>query len=182
MNLLKIIFLFFCTWMTGELTAQTPFERYFLDKTLRFDYYHCGDSRNQEYFFDELKEEPYWAGSKVSLLDDTGYGVQLFKIFDKASGKEIYSRSYCTLFNEWQTTPEAQTVRKAMPESVVFPYPKNEVRIEIYARNRKGVFEKKFEQDIDPNSYFVKKFTPRYETFEVAYNGNPSTRVDIVLR
>ena len=116
MNLLKIIFLFFCTWMTGELTAQTPFERYFLDKTLRFDYYHCGDSRNQEYFFDELKEEPYWAGSKVSLLDDTGYGVQLFKIFDKASGKEIYSRSYCTLFNEWQTTPEAQTVRKAMPE------------------------------------------------------------------
>ena len=174
MNLLKIIFLFFCTWMTGELTAQTPFERYFLDKTLRFDYYHCGDSRNQEYFFDELKEEPYWAGSKVSLLDDTGYGVQLFKIFDKASGKEIYSRSYCTLFNEWQTTPEAQTVRKAMPESVVFPYPKNEVRIEIYARNRKGVFEKKFEQDIDPNSYFVKKFTPRYETFEVAYNGNPS--------
>ena len=181
MNLLKIIFLFFCTWMTGELTAQTPFERYFLDKTLRFDYYHCGDSRNQEYFFDELKEEPYWAGSKVSLLDDTGYGVQLFKIFDKASGKEIYSRSYCTLFNEWQTTPEAQTVRKAMPESVVFPYPKNEVRIEIYARNRKGVFEKKFEQDIDPNSYFVKKFTPRYETFEVAYNGNPSTRVDIVL-
>ena len=114
MNLLKIIFLFFCTWMTGELTAQTPFERYFLDKTLRFDYYHCGDSRNQEYFFDELKEEPYWAGSKVSLLDDTGYGVQLFKIFDKASGKEIYSRSYCTLFNEWQTTPEAQTVRKAM--------------------------------------------------------------------
>lgn len=181
MNLLKIIFLFFCTWMTGELTAQIPFERYFLDKTLRFDYYHCGDSRNQEYFFDELKEEPYWAGSKVSLLDDTGYGVQLFKIFDKASGKEIYSRSYCTLFNEWQTTPEAQTVRKAMPESVVFPYPKNEVRIEIYARNRKGVFEKKFEQDIDPNSYFVKKFTPRYETFEVAYNGNPSTRVDIVL-
>ena len=27
----------------------------------------------------------------------------------------------------------------------------------------------------------MKKFTPRYETFEVAYNGNPSTRVDIVL-
>ena len=79
MNLLKIIFLFFCTWMTGELTAQTPFERYFLDKTLRFDYYHCGDSRNQEYFFDELKEEPYWAGSKVSLLDDTGYGCNCLK-------------------------------------------------------------------------------------------------------
>ncbi len=55
MNLLKIIFLFFCTWMTGELTAQTPFERYFLDKTLRFDYYHCGDSRNQEYFFRRIE-------------------------------------------------------------------------------------------------------------------------------
>jgi len=161
--------------------SRAQFETYFSDKTLRFDFYHGGDAQNQEYYFDELKEEPYWAGSKVSLIDTTGYGVQMFKIIDKASGREIYSRSYCTLFNEWQTTPEARKVRKAIPESVIFPYPKNDVRIEIYARNRKNVFEKKFEQDISPDSYFIRKFRPRYETFEVAYNGNPSNRVDIVL-
>lgn len=165
----------------GAADEKVDFDRYFEDKTMRFDFYHCGDVASEEYFFDELREEPYWAGSKVSLLDTTGYGGQLFKVIDLASGREIYSRSYCTLFNEWQTTAEAQSVRKAMPESVVFPYPKQPVRVEIYARNRKGIMEKKFEQEINPASYFVRKFTPRYDTFEVAYTGNPSTRIDIVL-
>ena len=133
----KSLFLSLLLLTTCIQAAQAQFDRYFLDKTMRFDFYHCGDAQHQEYFFDELKEEPYWAGSKVSLIDNTGYGNQLFKIIDKASGKEIYSRSYCTLFNEWQTTPEASKIRKVMPESVVFPFPKNNVRIEIYARNRK---------------------------------------------
>lgn len=163
------------------LSAQAQFEEYFSDKTLRFDYYHCGNYNEQEYFFDELKEEPYWAGSRVSLIDNTGYGVQMFKIIDKASGKEIYSRSFCTLFNEWQTIEEALQIRKAMPEAIVFPYPKNPVRIELYARNRKGSFEKKLEQDIDPDSYFIRKFTPQYETIEVAYNGPSANQVDLVL-
>lgn len=165
----------------GSSSVYGQFEKYFLDKTLRFDYYHCGDHSTQEYFFDELKEEPYWGGSKVSLLDNTGYGVQMFRIIDKASGKEIYSRSFCTLFNEWQTTEEAQHIRKAMPESVVFPFPKAPVRIEIYARNQKGVFEKKMEQDINPDSYFIRKFKPQYETIEIAYTGKPENRVDLVL-
>lgn len=173
------ISVFLCFW--GIFSTQAQFENYFLNKTLRFDYYHCGDHQEQEYFFDELKEEPYWAGSKFSLIDTTGYGNQMFKIIDKATDKVIYSRGFCTLFNEWQTTEEAHHIRKAMPESVVFPYPQKPVRLELYARNHKGKFEKKLEQDIDPQSHFIRKFTPRYETFEVAYSGEPSQRVDIVL-
>lgn len=168
-------------FISMTLAANAQFDKYFQDKTMRFDFYHCGNQNTQTYFFDELIEEPYWAGSKVSLIDNTGYGVQMVKILDSATGKEIYSKGYCTLFNEWQTTPEAMKTDKCMPESVVFPYPKNDVKIELYARNRKGAFEKKFEQDINVNSYFVKKFTPQYETFEVAYNGNPEHRIDIVL-
>lgn len=177
---LKIILVIVLSFV-GIVSAQAQYEKYFSDKTMRFDYYHCGNHDTQEYFFDELKEEPLWAGSKVSLLDSTGYGLQLFKVIDKASGQEIYSRSYCTLFNEWQTTEEARNVRKAMPESVVFPFPKNPVRIEIFARNRKGIFEKKLEQDINPASHFIRKFTPQYETFEVSYTGKPENRVDLVL-
>lgn len=178
---MKTISILFLLFFTGILSSRAQFEQYFLDKTLRFDYYHCGNHNTQEYFFDELKEEPYWAGSRVSLIDTNGYGNQLFKIIDKASGREIYRRGYCTLFNEWQSTAEAQQIHKAMPESVVFPYPKNPVILEIYARNRKGIFEKKFEQEIDPYSYFIRQFTPQYETFEVSYSGRPENRVDLVL-
>lgn len=96
--------------------ANAQFEKYFREKTLRFDFYHCGDSRTECYYFDELLEEPYWAGSKVTLVDTTGYGNQMFKIVDVASGTVIYSRSYCTLFNEWQTTEEAGKTQKCMPK------------------------------------------------------------------
>lgn len=162
-------------------SGNAQFEKYFWEKTLRFDFYHCGDSRSESYYFDELLEEPYWAGSRVTLVDTMGYGNQMFKVMDVASGTEIYSRSYSTLFNEWQTTEEAVKTRKCMPESVVFPYPKNDVRIELYARNRQGNFEKKFEHTIRIEDYFIRKFRPRYETFEVMYNGSPANKVDIVL-
>lgn len=175
---LPVIILLF---LSGIPVTQAQFEKYFLEKTLRFDYYHCGDAHEETYYFDELKEEPYWAGSRKSLIDSTGYGNQLFKIIDLNSGREIYSRSFCTLFNEWQITEEAQKIRKAMPESIVFPFPKNPVRLELYARNRKGVFEKKLEQDIVPTSPFIRQFTPQYETVEIAYNGRPENRVDLVL-
>lgn len=179
--MIKTIFAIFSFLLLGTFSVNAQFEKYFLDKTLRFDYYHCGTSDCQEYFFDELKEEPYWGGSKTSLTDSSGYGNQLFKIIDKASGKTIYTRGFCTLFNEWQTTEEARYIRKAMPESVVFPYPKNSVRIELYARNRQGILEKKIEQDLDPASCFIRSFTPQYETLEIAYNGRPEHHIDLVL-
>ena len=167
--------------LPGTINAQVAFEKYFSEKTLRFDYYHCGNHSDEIYFFDEIKEEPYWAGSKISLLDTNGYGVQMFKIIDDASNQVIYSRGFCTLFNEWQSTEEARHIQKAFPESVVFPFPKQPVRIELYSRNKKGHFEKKLEQRIDPESRFIRCFSPQYETHEITYTGNPSQRVDLVL-
>lgn len=157
------------------------FDDYFYDRTLRFDYYHSGDSRTENYFFDCLKSEPFWAGSKVSLLDTTGFGNQYFRIVDTASGREIYSRGFCTLFNEWRATPEAEYMQRAYPEGVVFPCPKRECRIEIFARDKSGEFVEKFRQTIDPEDYTVEPFVRRYDTFDVSYNGIPEHCLDIVL-
>ena len=167
---------------TGAMAQNSvDFARHFENRTMRFDYYHCGDARNEQFYFDELRAEPYWAGSHVSLVDTTGYGNHQFRIVDRRSGETIYSRGFCTLFNEWQHTPEADSVSRAFPEGVVFPYPRHECRIEFYSRDSKNRFVKKFEQDIDPQSYFIRTFRPEYESFEVAYNGAPEHRIDIVL-
>lgn len=79
---------------------------------MRFDYSHCGSATQESFFFSKIVLEPYWAGGTTSLIDTTGYGVQLFKVFDARSGNLLYSRSFCTLFNEWQTTEEAARVNK----------------------------------------------------------------------
>ena len=93
------ILLFLFLLFSGIVNAQITFDKYFQPKTMRFDYYHCGNHAEEEYYFDELKEEPYWGGSRHSLIDTTGFGNQFFKIIDQASNKEIYSRGFCTLFN-----------------------------------------------------------------------------------
>ncbi len=136
------------------LAARAQFEKWFEDRTMRLDYYHAGDATSEEFYFADLHEEPFWGGSQVSLVDDKDYGNLLFKVLDAATGEVIYSRGYCTLWSEWQTTAEAKTVRKSMPESVVFPLPKSDVRIEIYSRGQAGEWVKKFEQAIQYDKIF----------------------------
>lgn len=178
---MKRLLPFLLLFCYASVSAQVAFEEFFFDRTMRFDYQHAGDHASEHYYFNGLKAEPYWGGSRHSLVDTTGLGNQFFRIVDLASEREIYSRGYCTLFNEWQSTPEAQTAQRAYPESVIFPYPKHPCRIEFYGRDAKGRFVLKYKQDIDPESYWVEQFTPRYECFDVAYHGNHSTRVDIVV-
>lgn len=181
MNKIILIVAAVAAAVSPAAAQRVGFDDWFLDRTMRYDYYHAGDRKTEVFYFDELKEEPYWAGSRKSLIDTTGYGNHYFRVVDAATGTEIYSRGYCTLFNEWQSTEEADSVSRAYPESVVFPYPKRPCRIEIYGRSPKGRLELRISQTVDPASYFVSRFTPRCETFEVAYGGNPANSLDIVL-
>ena len=178
---MKRTFLLLLVLWSGAAMAQVDFDRYFFDRTMRFDYQHAGNAAEEHYYFNGLKSEPYWAGSKHSLCDTTNLGNHLFRIVDLADEVEIYSRGFCTLFNEWQATEEAQHISRAYPEAVIFPYPKRPCRIELYGRNRKGAFELRYAQQIDPESYWVEQMRPRYESFDVAYHGAPEHRVDIVL-
>lgn len=162
--------------------AFAQFDTYFYNKTLRMDYFHCGDSKTEEFYFEELLEEPLWGGSKVNLVDDNGYGNYYVNVYDSKSDKLIYSRGFNSLFGEWKTIDEATKTRRCCNETVVMPYPKENVRIEIISRNKKNVFEKKFEYEVDVNSYFIKKDRRHvYPSYDVLYSGNPNTSIDIVL-
>ncbi len=163
-------------------TAQVSFEEHFLPKTMRLDYYHAGDATAEYFFIDEIIEEPYWAGNKHYLIDERNVGNHQFRVLDKASGKLIYSRGFNTLFNEWQCTPEAKQTSRAMPEGVVFPYPKHDVVVEFYTReNSTGIMHKKWSYEIDVDNYFIRKSHPHLPTIDIHYTGNPAQRVDVVI-
>lgn len=171
----------FVVLSTLTLSSFAQFSTYFHPKTLRVDYYHCGTATTEDFFIDELIEEPHWAGNNNRLIDDKEYGNQLFKVYDVASGKLIFSKGYCTLFDEWQTTTEAQKIQKCYPEGIVMPFPKAPVRIEISSRNRQNEWVKKFEYTVDPASYWIRKSMPADETFDVIYTGAAQNKVDIVV-
>lgn len=174
------VFYFFLFTVTSF--AQINFDDYFNDKTLRLDYHHTGNHEEDYYSFDELIEEPFWAGSKVNLLDKFDFGNYKFVVIDQKSGSPIYSRTYSTLFAEWQTTDEAKQTYRTFSETVVFPFPKNKAIVEFYGRDDKNKLVKKFEYEVDPQDYFIKKERPmKFETMKVMYNGDPATKVDVAF-
>ncbi len=145
--------------ITSFVYPQVHFDEFFYEKTLRMDYVHTGNNKENTYSFDELIEEPFWGGSKKNLIDIFNYGKYKFEVYDEMSGKLIYSRTFSTLFNEWQTTKEAEQTTKSFSETVVFPYPKKPVRVEFYSRNKENELIKKFEYKLDPEKLFYQNRT-----------------------
>lgn len=169
----------------AETTAtilSVDYKECFTGNTMRFDFHHAGDSKNEEYHFDKVIREGVWAGSEVSLICPFNYGEQMFRIIDSATGKLIYKNNYCTLFNEWQTTPEATVTSRSFPESVIFPEPKNDFTIEFYARNKvTKEWEKKYVQDVSVKSYDIQPGRMLHESFDIHVGGDIAHSLDVVL-
>ena len=167
-----------------SLAGFAQFDKYFENRTMRVDYYHAGDYQTDIYYIDEVIAEPYWGGSKENLFDDTKFGKYLVKVLDKATGTLIYSRSYSTLFGEWQTVDEARTVQKSFSESVVFPYPKAAVTVVFCTKAYEtGEYVEKYRYDINPADVCLIKQDNRnkFPVYEVHKGGDANTKVDIVI-
>lgn len=174
-----ILVLFF---IVSNIFAQINFDDYFLEKTMRFDYYHVGDVKSQVVVFGDLREEPFWGGPKKNLIDPFNFGNYKCEVYDKETGNLIFSRGYSTLFAEWLTTPEAKKISRAFHETVVFPYPKKEIILKLYSRDKKNNFKLDYEIEIDPANPFIKKDkTNSYDIIKFLNNGDPSQKVDIVV-
>jgi hypothetical protein len=161
--------------------SNAQFPKYFDDKTLRLDYYHCGNADSEKYYFDELIQEPYWGGSQNQMIDTNGFGNHFVEMRLATTGQLIYSSGYCTLFDEWQKTTEALTTDGCYPESVVMPFPRDKVKVSILTRNKNDGYVKKFEYEVDPESHFIKKEREKLPVFDVVNSGDPAKKVDIVL-
>ncbi|MDR2085207.1 MAG: IgA Peptidase M64 [Bacteroidales bacterium] len=178
----KKFYLILLLFLTAFSVNAQKFDDFFVDKSLRMDVFHCGNYEKAEYVFHKFIVEKYWGGPKVNLIDQFNYGTNMIKVFDAQSNELIYSRGFCTLFQEWQTTDEAKEINRCYEESVSMPLPKSEAIIEIYERNIKGEFEKVFSAHFIPDDIFVtteQKYT--FQVYDAMINGNPSDKVDIVI-
>jgi hypothetical protein len=169
--------------MTASGFAGPQFDRFFVEKTMRVDYYHTGTATTEIFSLDQVYEQPIWAGSKVNLIDTLNLGKYMVKVFDLKTNRMIYSRGYCTIFGEWQTTDEAKEKHGTFHESVLFPFPKRQVQVVIAARDKRNYFVDKYTTIIDPNSRFVnrEKSRPKGKITEVMKNGDPACKVDVVI-
>ena len=158
------------------------FDSRFTGNTMRFDFHHAGDSKQEFYYFDKVVREGVWAGSKTSLINPFDYGEQHFRIIDTKTGDVLYKNNYCTLFNEWQTTPEAIVSSRSFPEGVIFPEPKEDFTIEFYARNKETKeWEKRYSQNVSVKDYNIVPSKSQHESIDIHIGGDIEHSLDIVL-
>jgi hypothetical protein len=129
-----------------------------------------------------MKEEPFWAGSNTNLRDPFNTGNLRYEIFNEAGDTLIYSRGFCTLYQEWQTTTAAKTIERSFYEVATMPFPKNKVKFVLSIRERNGLFSKLYETKIDPADYFIRKEKPLNVGISKIYGeGEPNTSVDLAF-
>jgi len=86
---------------------------------MRVDYYHTGNSETELFSLDQLVIEPVpWTGNMHQPLDTTLRGKYMFEIVDAASGELAWSRSFGSIYGEWETTGEAQSISRTFHESL----------------------------------------------------------------
>lgn len=174
--------LFLLTLVSAVSMAQNNFDKYFTDKVLRFDYMLAGNWQKTTVYPAGMKEEPFFGGSKTHLTDSFNYGNFKYEIFDAVDNTLIFSRGFCTLYQEWQTTAEAKVMERSFYEVATMPFPKNKVKFVLSMRQRNGLFSKLYETEIDPLNYFIRKENPVNAAFTKVYEaGDPATSVDLVF-
>lgn len=184
MNRFKIILsLVVCFLCTANLSAQIEFDKYFKEKTLRVDFQLGGDADNTEVFFQQLKQEPHYAGPRKNLVSKFNYGAYRYSLYDLKSGELIFSKGFCSLYNEWIATEEAKHVKRCFYHTATMPFPKSKVRFVLEERQFKtGKFKKIFEYEINPRSYFINKEDPSYcKVSKIRYCDEPAKCLDIAF-
>lgn len=162
--------------------TKAQYDIHFDNQQLRIDYYIYGNADTCYYALDKYVMEPVWGGTRSNLIDSLGYGDYYFEVLLHDSDVVLYSRGYCNLFGEWQTTPEAEMVNRGFNESVIMPYPKEIVDVVFYMRDYDGNFVEMMRLTVDPDNYFIQD-APKHSHSVLNVHGDyaPEKAVDIVI-
>lgn len=179
---MRTSFLYLLITLSIPGMAQQSYDKYFTDKVLRFDFMFSGNSQKTIVYPVGLKEEPIFAGSRTNLIDPFNSGNFRYEVFDEAENILIYSKGFCTLYQEWQTTSEAKKIERSFYEVATMPYPKNKIKFKISVREKTGQFSPLYEVSIDPSDYFIRKEKPVNAKYSRVYgNGDPDKSVDLAF-
>ena len=153
-------------------------------RTLRVDYYHTGNAKQEIFSVDRVVIEPLeWPGSPQQTIDRTNLGKYFFEVQDPGSGRVLYSRGFASIYGEWETTDEAIKMTRTFHESLRFPVPDGPVRLILRKRDAKNQFREVWTATIDPKSMFVDPSSPPSPGALIALekNGEPADKVDFLI-
>ncbi len=150
--------------------------------TMRVDYFHSGNQSTEMFSLDQVVIEPLpWTGNMTQPIDRTLRGKYLFEI---VSGGEIaWSRSFSSIYGEWETTGEARKINRSFHESVRFPAQTGTFELAMKKRGPGNAFEEIWRIELDPSDVLVHRESAMYadEVVAIHESGDAATKVDLLL-
>jgi hypothetical protein len=163
--------------VSGIAFAENPL-------TMRVDFYHTGNHEMEIFSLDQVVLEPLpWTGNMHQPIDKTLRGKYLFQIVDPDSGEIAWSRSFSSVYGEWETIGEAQKMNRTFHESIRFPVQEKAFEVVLKKREPGNSFGEIWRQTIDPNDILVHQESAAYADQVVAIlsSGDPAEKVDLLL-
>jgi hypothetical protein len=180
-SLLTIILIVF----TVNAWSQINFDDYFVDKTMRIDYFHIGDAYEEAVTLDYIYNYGIWGGSLVNLIDPFKNGAYQYKIYDEESNTLIYSKGFDSYFKEYQYSRAANdSIPKTFHETAIIPSPKKPIIFVLEKRDKMGELYEVYRNRIDPNDIFIlqdESHDPSIVVTQSLNNGDPHKKADIVI-
>ena len=173
------------TWAQDIKVAHEPvFDDYFIDGTLRIDYTFSGDVNHQEIALDKLNSIPRWYGKRYRLDEVPVEGNGQIWVTDHRTKRIIYKNSFSTLFQEWLSYEEAQTVTRSFENVFLVPMPKDTVDVTVALMNNRREVMSQFTHTVVPTDILIRKtgtnmVTP-YETLQQAADTNRCIHIAFV--
>lgn len=165
--------------------AQTPFERDFEDATMRVDYVHIGNAREEWIAIDRVYRTDIWAGSRTHLVDTFNNGKYYAKVYRDGTDELIYSHGFNSIFGEYVTTgPAIKGQKRSFHESALIPWPKKPIRFVVERRQRDNTLVPVFQQRIDPDDVnIIRDVMPNDVRVHhlPGHTGSPHTSLDICI-
>ncbi len=169
--------------LTGLLSCATP-ALADAPGTMRVDYFHSGNHETEMFSLDQVVVEPLpWTGNMAQPLDKTHRGKYLFEIVDPATGGIAWSRSFSSIYGEWETTGESRKINRSFHESVRFPAQDEVFELVMKKRGAGNRFEEVWRIELDPADVLVHRESAMYagQVIAIHKSGDPATKVDLLL-
>ena len=166
---------------TAESHAQ-QFDDFFDGRTLRLDYIFAGNDSSQYIVFKQAYVSPEWAGRRNRLAEKFLEGNGQITVRDHESQQVIYVNTFSTLFQEWQTSNEAASVKKAFENSYLVPFPKKPVDITITLTDNHRQVCGEMTHPLDPKDILIQPIGENGIPHEyILKSGSPAECVDIAI-